>query len=155
MNRLPESGSGSRRGALPESRLDPDTLRAYRETLYEVRSRPATILRVDNKSAGLKALHKKFDVYCSAFITAYNPYSTLVSAAENVRRQNALHAELIQLGISFIDGIGRHPSNRWPAEPSFLVLGISLEWAKVMGMRHEQNAILWAGEDAVSHLIIL
>jgi hypothetical protein len=61
---------------------------------------------------------------------------------------------LNRLGVRFIDGIGQHPSTAW-GEPSFLVLGVSLETARELGVRHEQNAIIWVGSDAVPQLVLL
>ncbi|MGF6599669.1 hypothetical protein P3T23_004397 [Paraburkholderia sp. GAS448] len=62
--------------------------------------------------------------------------------------------ELTQLGLRFIDGIGQRPASEW-AEPNFLVPGISLEAAKELGERYEQNAIVWCGADAVPDLVLL
>jgi len=57
--------------------------------------------------------------------------------------------------LPFIERVGQHPSNRWAPEPSFLVLGLSLEAAKALGSRHEQNAIVWCGIDATPQLVLL
>ncbi len=51
--------------------------------------------------------------------------------------------------------IGQHPSNSWAGEESFLVFGVSLEAAKALGRRFEQNAIVWSAADAVPQLILL
>ena len=53
------------------------------------------------------------------------------------------------------EGMGEHPSGQWPGEPSFLILGLPLDAAKQLGARHEQNAIVWCGTDAVPQLILL
>ncbi|WP_366510990.1 DUF3293 domain-containing protein [Yoonia sp.] len=45
------------------------------------------------------------------------------------------------------------PSGEWPREESVLVPGISLERAKSLDVEFGQNAIVWAGYDAVPHLI--
>ncbi len=63
--------------------------------------------------------------------------------------------ELRLRSLLFIEGVGQHPSNRWPPEPSFLVLDLSLEAAKALGSRHEQNAIVWCGADATPLLVLL
>ena len=42
-----------------------------------------------------------------------------------------------------------------PAEPSVLVLGLSLEAAKVMGRQYEQDAIVWISTKAVPELVLL
>ena len=52
-------------------------------------------------------------------------------------------------------GLGQHPTNGWSGEVSYLILGLTLEAAKVLGARHEQNAIVWSDADALPQLILL
>ncbi|MFA5522307.1 MAG: DUF3293 domain-containing protein [Castellaniella sp.] len=139
--------------------LDEMLLRAYRQTDYHVFHCPAFVLRVDEHHADLAALHRHWGVDCSAYITACNPHSRLLTAAENRCRQLVLESDLRQAGHAFLRGIGRHPGqnpgNDWPGEDSVLVLGLTREEAAALGRRHEQNAILWSGPDAVMQLFIL
>lgn len=137
------------------SSIDPDTIKAYLETHYCVEGGLPTTLRVGVQNSSLLILHEAAHVESSAFITACNPFSHACDDATNAQRQDALAQELTHLGLRFVDGIGEHPSNEWPGEPSFLVLGISLEAAKDFGERYEQNAIVWAGADAVPQLVLL
>lgn len=130
-------------------------IRAYRETHYGISSRSRLTLVVDQQSHALIDLHRDHDVDCSAFITACNPYSAELSAERNAERQAELARELQQLGLTFAEGVGQHPSNHWPGEPSFLVFGLSLEAAKALGESYEQNAIVWSGADGVPRLILL
>lgn len=106
-------------------------------------------------SDALLACHKRNRVECSAFITALNPLSQQLSAQENEERHQALMAEIKSQSLSFLPGKGKHPSNNWPAEQSVLVLGLSLEAAKTLGRRFEQNAVVWAGRDGVPELVLL
>lgn len=107
------------------------------------------------RNPSLVVLHEAAHAESSAFSTACNPFSDACDDATNAQRQDALAQELTQLSLRFFDGIGQHPSNAWPGEPSFLVLGISLESARGLGERYEQNAIVWAGADAVPQLVLL
>jgi hypothetical protein len=88
-------------------------------------------------------------------LTAYNPFAQQVDDASNLQRQEALMQEVIRRSLVFLHGEGQHPTNGWPAEPSVLVLGLSLEAAKVMGRKHEQAAIVWSGPTAVPLLVLL
>lgn len=138
-----------------DTAIDRDTVQAYLETEYRV-SAPVTItLRIGGASTALADLHRRHGVEASAFITAWNPYSRATSDDINVERQQALARELRRLGLTFFDGVGQHPSNQWPGEPSFLILGPTLQDAKAIGTRHEQNAIVWCGADALPQLILL
>ena len=132
---------------------------AYRKTHYVVYGESddtGTItLLIGVRSDPLAVLHKRFGVDCSAFITACNPLSRALSDGENAIRQEALLSSLKSRSLRRIGGIGQHPGNDWPGEPSVLVLGLSLESAKVLAQDYEQNAFVFAGADATPQLILL
>ncbi len=136
--------------------IDREIIQAYLETQYHVHGDAPATLVAGQANAALAALHRAAGVTCSAFITAWNPFSQpACDVASNARRQAELARELTQRGLRVIDGIGQHPSGHWPGEESFLVLGLTLEDAKAIGVRHAQNAIVWSGADAVPQLILL
>ena len=74
---------------------------------------------------------------------------------DNDARQAVLAQELNGRSLKFILGVGRDSLKQWPGEASFLVLGLSLEAAKAMARKYEQNALLWCGQDGVPQLILL
>jgi hypothetical protein len=112
-------------------------------------------LQIGRVNPDLLAAHGRRKVNCSAFITACNPYSQPFDEAANSARQADLAIELSRRGLDFLPGIGQHPSNDWPGEESFLVFGLTLEAAKELGTRFEQNGFVWNGADAVPQLILL
>ncbi len=138
-----------------ETVIDRELVQAFRETEYRVHGEQPFTLRVDEASPELLGLYRQRRISSSAFITACNPYSSCVDDAENQARQAELAQELSSRGLTFIDGVGQHPSNNWPGEISILALGLDLEAAKALGNRYEQNAILWAGADGLPLLILL
>lgn len=138
-----------------ESIIDADTVQAYRETEYRVHGDKPFTLTVDKVCQELVSAHKNHRIDCSAFITACNPFSQVFDSEINAKRHAALGHELSQRNLECIGGIGQHPSNLWPGETSYLVFGMTLDEAKTLGMRLEQNAIVWAGVDAVPQLILL
>ena len=140
---------------MTNSRLDAALLQAYRETGYEVFADPPCTLRVGVACEPLRALHRRFGVECSAFVSACNPFSRRLDAAGNAVRHRALLQALAAAGRMCLEGAGRHPSNGWPAEPSALVLGLPLEASRALGQRHAQNALVWCGPDAVPQLVLL
>lgn len=137
------------------SAIPPDLQAAYRETHYRVDAADPFTLLIGEASPALMALYRKHHVNCAAYITAFNPYSRAVGIDENTERQAKLEMQLRQRSLPFLEGQGWHPSNTWPAEDSFLVLGLALAAAKVLGHQCEQNAIVWCGADAVPQLITL
>lgn len=140
---------------LPESIIDALTVQAYRETEYRVYGDEPFTLQVGLLSEPLSRLYQCYRVDCSAFITSCNPFSRLVDDADNVARHAALGEELSRRSLASVEGFGQHPSNQWPGERSYLILGVSLEAARKLGATLEQNAILWTGADATPQLILL
>ena len=146
--------------------ISAELVAAYRATEYRVRPAAgfgtspdcAFILRIDRYSAPLSQLFSASGHRCAAFITACNPFSLPRSSEANhaacARLRDALirhipHPEEI------IEGEGGDPSGIWPGEESFLVLGLNLETSRALGRKFEQNAIVWAGPDAIPRLILL
>ena len=130
------------------------SIQAYLETNYDVHGATPLTLNIGVANAGLVVLHASHSVESSAYVTACNPFSQATNGSVNDARQAVLASELYQHGLTYIDGIGQHPTNGWTGEQSFLVLGLSRDDAKRLGMRHEQNAIVWCGLDAVPELVL-
>ncbi len=139
----------------PPSRIEAETLRAYRLTHYRVEASPPLTLRVGRLSPALLALHRQAGVSCSAFITAFNPYGRCLPPADNLRRQQALAALLEARGLACIHGRGEDPDQRWDGEDSLLVLGLDRFHSAILGHCFEQNAVVWNDEDGLAHLLLL
>lgn len=137
------------------STIDRETIQAYLETHYCVQTEPVIVLRVDEPCPDLAVAHDRKNADCSAFLTAWNPLSQVLSGSENASRHVALTNELEHRSLEYVDVVSHHPSNGWPNEPGVLVFGLSLEAAKTLGTRYEQNAIVWNGPDAVPRLVLL
>jgi hypothetical protein len=137
------------------SAIDPATLLAYQQSEYRVFGTVPAILRVGVPCAELVILHEANQTDRSAFITACNPLGEVLNDAVNIRRQQALAAELSRQGLLMIPGVGQHPAGAWPGEPSYLIFGVTRTATQELGRQFEQNAILWSGADAVPELILL
>jgi hypothetical protein len=140
---------------LSESIIDFATVLAYRETEYRVHGDEPFVLSIGEDCEALAALHRRLRVDCSAYVTAYNPHSKKLDDVANSHRHAELGRDLRRRSLAAFEGIGQHPSNRWPGEVSFLILGLTLEAAKVLGSQLEQNAIVWSGADAIPQLVLL
>lgn len=138
-----------------DSVIDVVTIKAYLETEYRTYSATPCTLKVGIVCPVLAELHKTYAVTESAFITACNPFSTILHETDNVARHTKLEQLLTRRDFVFFEGIGKHPTGDWPGEPGFLVLGISLAAARVLARQLEQNAIIWNSIDAVPRLILL
>ena len=141
------------------SNLAPELVQAYRETHYRVNADSTDLeafaLRVGEASKPLVGLHKKFGVDCSAYITACNPWSQSLTDDVNSNRMEKLKHVLRARSLRWLEGLGQHPSNQWPGEPSVLILGLSLAAAKVLAEDFEQNAFVWSGAGARPQLVLL
>jgi len=137
------------------SEIPPDLAKAYADANYHVTcSRAPFILRPEKFSPELMSLYRDNGTFSSAFLTAYNPLSNIVTDAENTAAQQALEAELTELGLTFLSGYGCDGDGAWPKEVSALVLGITFDTAKAIATRYGQNAFLFADDDAVPMLIL-
>ncbi len=113
----------------------------YRRTRYVVDDGDVqfTIL-IDSDNPGLSPLLADRGIATWAFLTAYNPYSSPLSAVENVARQAALAGLLDREKYLYYYGLG--VGDDWE-EPSFFILDITRIAAINIGKQFEQNAILW------------
>ena len=128
--------------------ISPKLLTAYRAAIYVIYGDEEDfVLKVDEASADLARLMKKYEVISAALITAFNPHSVLSTAQDNVRNHNRLIADIHALGLQSVSSEGADQSHIWSSEPSILVLGISLEDAESLADRYEQNAFLWIPSD--------
>lgn len=138
--------------------LDAATRNAYLETEFWVYGQPRWALRIGVRSEPLAELlrqHVNKAGAGAAFISACNPFSQPLSADENAALHRQLGSELQAGGLPHWEGIGQHPGNGWPGEPSYLVLNLGCDEACSLGRRLQQNAIVWVGADAVPDLLVL
>jgi len=146
-------------GKVDGTTLDASLIQAYRETNYGVGINEdphgGFTLMVGSVSAHLLALHKRHGLDCSAYITPCNPLGKAHSPAANETHVTSMRAQLQKRSLRWQAGTGVHPDGQWDGEHSFLILGLSLEPAKSIGMEYRQNAIVWAGKDAVPKLVLL
>lgn len=86
----------------------------------------------------LKKLMADRNALGAAYITAWNPFNQKLSGKENEVRQQELKVTLKKRGLTFIDGIGKHPSNNLLGEESVFILDMDREEAKELAGHDEQ-----------------
>jgi len=91
----------------------------------------------------------------AVFITADNPFSEMLSEAENQQRRRELLSCLKAVSPLVFEGEGRGEDPVWPPERSFFALGIDHKRACRIGEQFGQNAIVELGPDAIPQLILL
>jgi hypothetical protein len=129
-----------------------DLIEAYKNTKYIVFNLNLTIV-IDKSNLDINKLLVKHNTKEWAFITAYNPYSRVLTNEENRIRHN----ELIEMTENYVTfeghGVGQDPI--WEPELSLFIIGISKEDASLIGKRFEQNAIAYGVINKPPELLIL
>ena len=133
---------------MSNSTIPLETIAAYRTTHYHVANSTPFALEIGRPSQPLQHLFSEYDVNSAAFLTAWNPFSQPTTEVENWTAQARLECNLSQDLLPVFAGVGKDPSGEWPGEPSILVLGLTLEAASSLGIQYQQNAIVWADQDA-------
>jgi hypothetical protein len=138
-----------------ESVIQPEILKAYSETDYRVDADSPFVLHINEYNAALGELYKVNSVDSCVFITAYNPNGQLLADIVNEQNQKMLVSELDYNTLKYFPAEGKHPNGNWPGEPSYFILGLSLEKSCRLGKKYKQNAIVWCGPDLMPQLVVL
>lgn len=129
---------------------------AYQSTNYRVFSEHGDfVFKIGQRSDELSHLFESMRQRGSTLISAENPFSKSATADENALKQSHLHGDLASLGATILDGAGQGQDPAWPAESSFLAIGVSRAQACALGHKYHQNAIVWIDERAVPELVLL
>ncbi|WP_350112670.1 DUF3293 domain-containing protein [Nitrosomonas sp.] len=112
-------------------------------------------LKIDQYSEPLAQFLVTLNQSYAAIISAYNPYSQLVSDEENVVAHESLRHFLTYHAYQGIESVHTDPAGVWPAEKSFFIPGIDIHSAKSLGQQFNQNAIVWIDRDAIPRLVLL
>lgn len=81
--------------------------------------------------------------------------TSISAAAINAFAQEQLRREPSAEEKHVFAGIREDPKGIWPVEPSWLPQGLDPATSQVLGRRYRQNAVLWAGFDAIPTLFLL
>jgi hypothetical protein len=129
-----------------------DLIEAYKNSKYKV-FEPDIIIEIGVLNQDVDGLLIEYKSVEWAFITAYNPYSRVLTNDENRLRHEDLK-ELTKAYITFEGhGVGEDPA--WEPELSLFIIGISKEDASLIGTKFEQNAIVYGKTNSEPELIIL
>ena len=132
-----------------------ELIAAYRGTNYCTgRGASEFSLNIGAFSEHLSHLYAKTCSNSAVFITAYNPFSQIQPKMLNESAHKALLTDLSGRSSYLIEGMG-HDTNSYWNEASVLALSISLQLSSQIGTKYDQNAIVWAGADAIPRLVLL
>jgi hypothetical protein len=116
-----------------------ELIQAYKETDFNVYE-PKITIKVGQINQELDRLLQNQNCLTWAYLTAWNPYSELTDDRTNEEKNNQLRNDLT--GYILFDGEGVGYDQNWQPEKSFLILGIALDEAILIGKKYRQNAIV-------------
>ena len=138
-----------------KTQIPSETIRAYRKTVYHVSIKRPFDFFIGKRSSELGRLISVNGAENAAFLTAFNPGSVKVSLEKNLKAQKQLERLLDEMAIKFYPGKAIDSAGSWPDEPSVLAFNINLKQAKLIGVRFQQNGIVWIEDDFVPKLLFL
>ncbi len=116
---------------------------AYRGSTYFVDGPAGRFaLRIGQASREADALAEVHRSSTWTYITAYNPGSIAATSEQNEKQQQELQQALTEAKYLFYRGEGKGDDG-WPAEASFMVLGVSETAAAALAGRFGQTAVLF------------
>ena len=138
------------------SNLDPSLIQSYRKAIYRINAANSHIIFfIDKENPDLDNLLEMHDVRTAALITAHNPLSQEMGAAENTHAHETLLEELRTAGHRWLVGEGADPDGQWLPETSIMVLGIDEAAANTLAAQFGQNAYVWIAAGAPPSLVLV
>jgi hypothetical protein len=138
----------------PPRRPPPGLVDAYRTTDFVIEADLPITLHVDRAVPAFEHWLTAIGCRSVVVITAFNPFSQVLSPEENTRRNSELFADIRASGLAHAPAYGQARDGNWPSEPSFGVFDapaeLILRWmqkycqyAVVVGTRSEGCGLLW------------
>lgn len=128
-------------------------LAAYTNALYVVFAEQPITLRIDHQNRQIEQLLEGFGRQTAVFITACNPNSVQLAAAENERRMQLLLRDNSVLNLPYLHGESRDPTGNWPVEASLLLPGMDRHQGQKLARRFEQKAFVFV-QQGIPRLIV-
>lgn len=122
--------------------IDQRLREAYLATIYEVKHL-GLHLQIGVENWDLEEFLIDNNAFSWAFISAWNPFSKLLSTAENEIRHSKLVDFTKKKQWVFAEGFGVPQNKSWQAEKSLFILDISRNEAIELGKKFDQNAIVF------------
>lgn len=129
-----------------------ELLEEFKATTYLVYNKDIPI-NINRHNKRLEELLQDNKAESWAFITAWNPYSKVLTDEEN----NIRHQQLMAMTKKYVcfEGEGRGKDPKWKPERSLLIIGIAKDDAAMIGNHFQQHAIVIGGYQKPAELLFL
>lgn len=129
-------------------------LEAYRDTRYLFAADGAEHeVRIDRRNPEAEAWLAGRSAAGAGFVSADNPRSRLVPAAENDAARQRLAEAVRRHGADAVPHTGAGLDGAWPPEQGLLVLGLPVAELTALAEEFGQNAIVWFVPGEVARLV--
>jgi len=126
---------------------------SYYRTIYSLPNQGIDI-QIGIFNPKLEDFCRRMNIQTWAFLTAYNPGSSLVSLQKNNLANTKLQSTIMSKGYNLIEGIGvPDESDQWKPEPSFFIWNIDLEEASNVAVRFGQKAFVYGCTNILPSII--
>ena len=132
--------------------IDQHVVQAYLNTIYAVK-KPKLSIKIGEINQPLNIFLIDNNSFTWAFVSAFNPHSTILSDEENELRHSDLIQSVINLNFRYCEGEGIPPDDSWKAEKSLLILDIAKKDAIDLGKTYNQNAIVFGRLNQAPELV--
>jgi len=132
--------------------IDQHTLQAYLNTSY-ITEKPELTIKIGEPNRPLDVFLFDNNAFFWAFVSASNPFSSMLSDNENELLHNNLIEKVKSKKLRFCEGLGVPSDESWKAEKSLLILDISKKDAIELGKYFHQNAIVFGKLSQVPELV--
>lgn len=129
-----------------------ELINAYNTTEYKVYS-PTLVIKIGIVNQELNDLLISVNASTWAYITAFNPFSKILTKADNMKRHEELKVKITN--YKFFEGEGVGEDKEWEPELSLLIIGIPINESIEIGKVYEQNAIVVGEINGVPELKML
>ena len=127
---------------------------AYNNAHYTTNS--GIILLIGKSNAELDTFMRTNGYEEAIYITAWNPFSQVLTVSENTSRNQELLKDVAKEALPFHieKGVGKDSSGDWPGEESFLLLGFGKDFGHQLALKYEQNAFVYYPINGLAELVI-
>ncbi len=132
--------------------MDSELIQAYTETDYHILP-IELIVKIGKRNARLDFEMDRLSLMNFIIITAWNPRSVEAEYEDNLIQNLKLLKDLVEEDLLIYPALGKTKENIWKPEESWCIFNASKELGLDLGVRYNQNAIVYGEINKPSELL--